>query len=449
MPTKIADGRFWARARVGGRQHSLGVYATLDEAAAVEGQYIRDNCETPAVDDRTVGGYGTKWLDTRGRAQEHDRNRWKTHIASSSLATLRLDRVTRADVRAWIDGVAAKRSSSKFKSKSKKTISTATAARALSLLSACFNSAVDAGLCEDNPCRRVKLKKVVEDEDKWSYLEPHEQRRLLTSDGILEADRMIIGFAIGTGMRQGELRKLLLADVHADEREPHVTLRKTKSGKNRTIPLFGIALISIRRWLQLLPGYCANNDRGLAFPTHEGGMRAPGHPLGLVTTPAGKRKDRWAVLQIAAGTRHVRWHDLRHTCASSLICGWWGRRWTLEEVRSLLGHLSVVTSARYAHLGETALKTAASVTHRAELWEVSDFTKTTVGQEGFEPSTDGLKGRSDTHTDSDTYDLSSLAHDSIALLTAQATGDPSAARLATDLASRILESTKTTAKRSA
>ena len=61
-------------------------------------------------------------------------------------------------------------------------------------------------------------------------------------------------------------------------------------------------------------------------------------------------------------TRRVRWHDLRHTCASSLIAGWWGRRWSLEEVKGLLGHSSVKITERYAHLADSVLDVAASTT---------------------------------------------------------------------------------------
>jgi hypothetical protein len=60
--------------------------------------------------------------------------------------------------------------------------------------------------------------------------------------------------------------------------------------------------------------------------------------------------------------REVRFHDLRHTCASSLIAGWWGRRWSLEEVKGLLGHRSITTTERYAHLAESALNNAARET---------------------------------------------------------------------------------------
>ena len=56
---------------------------------------------------------------------------------------------------------------------------------------------------------------------------------------------------------------------------------------------------------------------------------------------------------------------LYNTCASSLVSGWWGRRWSLEEVRELLGHADLHTTQRYAHLASDAMAEAAKATGRA------------------------------------------------------------------------------------
>jgi len=49
-------------------------------------------------------------------------------------------------------------------------------------------------------------------------------------------------------------------------------------------------------------------------------------------------------------TRRVRFHDLRHTCASHLLMGTWGVRLPIEEVAAWLGHSSTAVTQRYAHL---------------------------------------------------------------------------------------------------
>jgi Phage integrase family len=74
-----------------------------------------------------------------------------------------------------------------------------------------------------------------------------------------------------------------------------------------------------------------------------------------------------AALRKAAGIdRHVRWHDLRHTFASSLVAGvWGGDAWRLDEVRDLLGHSSVTVTEQYAHLAPSALAKSAAATDAA------------------------------------------------------------------------------------
>jgi integrase len=71
-------------------------------------------------------------------------------------------------------------------------------------------------------------------------------------------------------------------------------------------------------------------------------------------------------------TRHVRWYDLRHTCASSLVSGWWTtERWTLDMVKVYLGHASRLSTERYAHLGELAMTQAARGDRRVILRKVT------------------------------------------------------------------------------
>jgi len=69
----------------------------------------------------------------------------------------------------------------------------------------------------------------------------------------------------------------------------------------------------------------------------------------------------------SAVPRRVWWHLLRHTAASSLVAGWWGRQWRLEEVRQFMGHSSIKVTERYAHLAESTLHRLAVETQ--EGWE--------------------------------------------------------------------------------
>jgi len=59
----------------------------------------------------------------------------------------------------------------------------------------------------------------------------------------------------------------------------------------------------------------------------------------------------------AAGLRTIGWHTLRHTFASHLVM----RRVPLAAVQKLLGHASIKTTMRYAHLSPSVTENAVSV----------------------------------------------------------------------------------------
>jgi len=60
----------------------------------------------------------------------------------------------------------------------------------------------------------------------------------------------------------------------------------------------------------------------------------------------------WDKARIAAGLPNVRIHDLRHSFASALV----NSGVSLYEVQQLLGHASIKTTQRYAHLDQTRLQ---------------------------------------------------------------------------------------------
>ena len=91
----------------------------------------------------------------------------------------------------------------------------------------------------------------------------------------------------------------------------------------------------------------------------------------------------------------MRFHDLRHTCASHLVRGTWGRRWSLEEVKEYLGHSSIQVTQRYAHLQDglaDAAAATAGVGAQMGFKSIQNLTSVpSVGPVGFEPTTNGLK----------------------------------------------------------
>jgi integrase len=160
------------------------------------------------------------------------------------------------------------------------------------------------------------------------------------------------------------MRAVRDADVHLDAEVPYVTVRygkpptkPTKNGLVREIPLLPMAQRALREWYAVRAKTCTDNDKGLAFPAARGGYRSEGKVLGR------RHQEIWKKLLADAGIkRHLVWHDLRHTCGTALLGGYFGRKWRLEEIQQFLGHQQIEMTQRYAHAIQQTLTDAARET---------------------------------------------------------------------------------------
>jgi integrase len=367
--TPMPDGRFWVRSarQADGTRPSLGYVATQQEADLLLAGAAY------ALSTRTRGGvqtfeaFGRSVLDERElndiRGVDKERLRFELHLATAHFAGQPIDSITPVDIAEWLRAMQRKKAKDR---RGARPLSRLTIQRVLSLVSAIFEEAgpQGRGLLGQNPCLGMRVKSQTKStEEVWTFLSPEEQKAIRTSKDIAAADRLAILFALGTGLRQGEQFNLELRDLHcaADEVEPRVVVRfgsrgkAPKNGKIRTVPLFGLALDAAREWLKVRGKVVSP----LVFPTPTGSRRRVGKPLGNGRFIDDVYTDRFVtVLALAGIRRSVRWHDLRHSCASSLVGGFWGEPWSLEEVKEMLGHSSVTVTQRYAHLGETAMKRA-------------------------------------------------------------------------------------------
>jgi integrase len=359
---KMSHGRYRVRVTLpDGTRATLSTHDTRDEAlvtADAVGEVLAIEAPETGV---TLAKFGEVVLTERElskavRDPDTDWSRWRTHISGDRIAKLPVKSVVRADVRDWLRRIEAK------------GLAEQTVKNVLQLLRTVLAEGIERGHAKENAAANLKVRKQVATEVPWTYLTPEEQRRLIMSapDGM---PRAVIAFAIGSGLRAGELCALRLADVHAD----HVVVRyggppaePTKSGKIRSVPILPMARTALElarrsRDITALASATskrrhgvATNPHGLAFPRDRGGYRDPAHIL--------RWEDWQKIIGAAALGRDLRWHDLRHTCASSLVSGWWGRRWSLEEIQQVMGHASITTTERYAHLDGGALTAAAKET---------------------------------------------------------------------------------------
>lgn len=306
----------------------------------------------------TVRKWGAAWLAQRERegirSVADDRARWRVHVEGEPWIDGPLSAVTRADARAWWGTLQTKNGATPGW-KTRRPLGASTIRNVLNLVRPCFQDAMTEGLIVENPFAGLRLRRsrAARVDDAWTVIVRSEQERALLA--LAAPDRWIAAVAMGSMLRKGEQWALRLVDVHVDVEKPYLDVRfsapgkPTKSGKPRRVPLFGLALWAMRLWLAQLGAYAPKNPDGLVFPTREGKVR---------TKTA--RVPGWGRLEKAVG-RPVRWHDLRHTGATSLLAGWWcqpwsfaeipclRRAWNLEEISRICGHSSIGVTERYVH----------------------------------------------------------------------------------------------------
>ena len=352
-----ADGKRKASPSFETREEALSVLeaATYELAGA-------NLAPTGAV---TLGGYGDAWLAKRTcRSAEDERRLWRSHVAGTWLARMPIAEVKRKHIRDYLLELAQKR---KLVAKpggqrgervqSDKPLSRQTVKLVFALLHRLLEEAIVDELIETNPARGHRMPRPVTDadlEEKWTFLSAEEIDQLLGCPDISEKARAVFEVAIFTGLRQGEIWGLRWCDLKLDTDRPECVVRHSyqvlpKAAKLRRFPLLPRAAQALRR----VRGWSADTStEALVFPSPDGGMYHEGHDAGWATYS-----------RRAAGIREeVVFHSFRHTCASHLLQGTWGRTWSIVEVRDYLGHCSVGVTERYAHLGAGRLAEAALAT---------------------------------------------------------------------------------------
>ncbi|KAK4045247.1 hypothetical protein OUZ56_032655 [Daphnia magna] len=134
------------------------------------------------------------------------------------------------------------------------------------VLRGAFHEAVRDGKARINPCLGAKMPKDRRTQEVATVLRPEQQSALLRA--LDDHHRPLVAFALGTGLRAGELAALRREDVHADEERPFVYVRfggaphaPPKNGKARVVALFGMALEAARIALATR----TKNPHGLLF----------------------------------------------------------------------------------------------------------------------------------------------------------------------------------------
>ena len=299
----------------------------------------------------TVGDYLDRWLrdSVKGTVKETTYANYsyitRVHI-SPALGRVKLKNLTPAHVRGF------------YGEKARTNLSAATVKKMHVVLRRALSQAVSDGVIPRNAADNVKPPRASA---------PGEEIRPLNSVeccAFLEASRgerleALYVLAVHCGLREGELLALRWEDVDLEAANPALLVRRTltrgedgrgyvvgastKSGKGRRVRLTrqAVAALKDHRMRQLeertrLAGLWQDQD--FVFPNN----------IGFLLNPSNLCNRSFKRIKARSGVREdLRFHDLRHTCATLLL----RESVNAKVVSEMLGHASIViTLNTYSHV---------------------------------------------------------------------------------------------------
>lgn len=197
---------------------------------------------------------------------------------------------------------------------------------------------------------RIKKPKLIKEND-FYYLRNEEEVHHLLDCAKNEGEIVLVMYAtaIFTGLREGEIAGLQWGDVDFDNRT--ITVQRsyagpTKSGQVRYVPIFDVLLSILRQWKIRCP------DK-YVFPNQNGTMHGKSARIFQEVLHRVLKAAKFPeFVRNGKKRRYIVFHDLRHTFASH----WMMKGGDIYKLQKMLGHESVETTMRYAHLSPHAFK---------------------------------------------------------------------------------------------
>ena len=329
-------GGWRIRWREGARRRCASGYPDRDTALKVLHKILADLAAGRAglpPDPKTIptlGKLAAEWLQRRKgthRSAGDDEGRWRLHL-KPRLEHYRPDEVDPALLRSIIEEkLAAKLSSS-------------TARLLMRLLSTFYSDLVERGIATRNPVKALpratrRLIRPAHDPRTTPFLQQRDDIRRIF---LALPEPINLAFAIGAlaGLRTGEV--LALRWEHLDLENLRIHVRESTGGplkddESRIVPVQDSLHPLLKEW------HLRAGGAGQVVPPMRGGTRkrCDEHTVGK------KLKKALETLGLPALT----WYQAtRHTFASQWVLA----GGTIEQLRELLGHSTVLVTERYAHL---------------------------------------------------------------------------------------------------
>jgi len=208
----------------------------------------------------------------------------------------------------------------------------ATINRYISRLGSLLKRAMAWGFRDDNPV--VTIENLREPKMGDRYLEDSEYQILL--DACDPCLRALVVVAANTGIRRGELMTLRWEDVDFDNAQLVIRAVNSKTSESRVVPL-NLDVIESLKSLDPKPG----------------GQVVPFKDFPRYRWDEVRRNLGWDRIENPR-MKGWRWHDFRHDAASRMAMA----DVPLSKIGKILGHKSLVTTQRYAHLSDKSLHDA-------------------------------------------------------------------------------------------
>ena len=204
----------------------------------------------------------------------------------------------------------------------------ATLARRLSALRGFFRFLVKEGVRGDSPAERLVGPRVPVSVPRFVAVD--EASRVVegpSQDGWFRVrNAALLELAYGAGLRASELHGL--DREHVDTKERVVDVKRGKGGKDRRVPFGPPAAAALEAWFAV--------SQGTALFLNRFGRRLSVRSVHRIVRDAG----------VLAGIPDLHPHALRHSFATHLLAG--GA--DLRAIQEMLGHESLSTTQRYAHV---------------------------------------------------------------------------------------------------
>jgi integrase len=291
----------------------------------------------------TVGEYLDRWLgDVKDTVRKSTHEGYEYAIGphiKPALGRIKLKDLNPAQIR-WF-----------YRERLDSGLAPATVHKMHVVLHKALKAAVADGLIPRNAAAGLKLPRITREE--IDPLTEEQSRRLLES---VRGDRLeaLYVLALNTGMRQGELLALKWDDV--DLERGILRVRRTLTHADKAFVLGEPKTKNSRRTIRLTTGALdalrAHLSRQLREMEQMGSLYQPGGLIfatqsGTIINPSNLRNRSFKPLLKHAGLPEIRFHDLRHTCATLLL----GRDVNAKVVSEMLGHSSIsITLDIYSHL---------------------------------------------------------------------------------------------------